>query len=57
MGHPVRVSSFSAEEYAGLLREECGLEVLHDAVSLFRPDGDTAAPEEHLFCYARRRPA
>ncbi|MFI8961933.1 class I SAM-dependent methyltransferase [Streptomyces sp. NPDC053493] len=54
MGRRARVSSFSAEEYVRLLREECGLEVLHQAVSLFRPDEPSAAPEEHLFCYATR---
>ncbi|MFF0430674.1 class I SAM-dependent methyltransferase [Streptomyces sp. NPDC004327] len=54
MGRPVRVSSFPAEEYVRLLREECGLEVLHQAVSVFQPDGPAVEPEEHLFCYARR---
>lgn len=54
MGRRARVSSFSAEEYLRLLREECGLEVLHSAVSQFRPDEPSATVEEHLFCYARR---
>ncbi|MFJ9824272.1 class I SAM-dependent methyltransferase [Streptomyces sp. NPDC101160] len=54
MGRRVRVSSFAAEEYVRLLREECGLHVVHQAVSVFRPDDPEAAPEEHLFCYARR---
>ncbi|WP_370415961.1 class I SAM-dependent methyltransferase [Streptomyces fradiae] len=54
MGHRARVSSFSAEEFVRLLREECGLDVLHQAVSEFRPDGPSAVPEEQLFCYARR---
>ncbi|MBX9421733.1 MULTISPECIES: bifunctional 2-polyprenyl-6-hydroxyphenol methylase/3-demethylubiquinol 3-O-methyltransferase UbiG [Streptomyces] len=54
MGRPVRVSSFSAEEYLRTLREDCGLDVLHHDVSVFHPDDETAAPEEHLFCYARR---
>ncbi|MEU7026075.1 methyltransferase domain-containing protein [Streptomyces sp. NPDC046275] len=54
MGRRARVSSFSAEEYVRLLREDCGLEVLHRAVSEFRPDAPSAVPEEHLFCYARR---
>ncbi|MEU8618300.1 class I SAM-dependent methyltransferase [Streptomyces sp. NPDC048623] len=54
MGHRARVSSFSAEEYVRLLCEDCGLEILHQAVSEFRPAGPSAAPEEHLFCYARR---
>ncbi|MEV4947107.1 class I SAM-dependent methyltransferase [Streptomyces sp. NPDC053755] len=54
MGRGVEVSSFSAQEYVRRLREECGLEVLHHAVSRFRPAGGLAEPEEHLFCYARR---
>lgn len=54
MGRTVRVSSFSAEEYLRLQREDCGLDVLHDEVSVFAPDDDRAAPEEHLFTYARR---
>ncbi|MEV4193455.1 class I SAM-dependent methyltransferase [Streptomyces toxytricini] len=55
MGRRVRVSSCSTDAYLRLLREDCNLEVLHHSVSLFLPDGDLAAPEEHLFCYARRR--
>ncbi|MEU6931410.1 class I SAM-dependent methyltransferase [Streptomyces sp. NPDC046374] len=54
MGRTVRVSSFSAEEYVRLQREDCGLVVLHDEVSLFTPDDARADPEEHLFTYARR---
>ncbi|MFB7511893.1 class I SAM-dependent methyltransferase [Streptomyces sp. NPDC056144] len=54
MGSRVRVSSFSAEEYVRRIREECGLEVLHQAVSVFQPEDDRAGPEEHVFCYARR---
>ncbi|MFD3332219.1 class I SAM-dependent methyltransferase [Streptomyces sp. NPDC058700] len=54
MGRPVRVSSFPTEEYLRLQREDCGLDVLHHAVSAFTPDGDSAAPEDHLFTYARR---
>ncbi|MFK0255062.1 class I SAM-dependent methyltransferase [Streptomyces sp. NPDC090445] len=57
MGRRVEVSSFSPEEYLRRLREDCGLEILHHAVSAFEPEGELAAPEEHLFCYARRRPA
>ncbi|GGY39898.1 class I SAM-dependent methyltransferase [Streptomyces omiyaensis] len=56
MGRRARVSSFSAEAYLGLLREECGLEVLHHELSVFRPDVPGGEPEEHLFCYARRAP-
>ncbi|MGW6390393.1 class I SAM-dependent methyltransferase [Streptomyces sp. NPDC055103] len=54
MGRPVRVSSFSAEEYVRQIREECGLDVLHHAVSVFQPDDELAGPEQHVFCYARR---
>ncbi|MEU3691330.1 hypothetical protein [Streptomyces narbonensis] len=54
MGRRVRVSSFSAEEYVRQVREECGLDVLHHAVSVFQPDDEKAGPEEHVFCYARR---
>ncbi|MFC8276679.1 class I SAM-dependent methyltransferase [Streptomyces sp. NPDC057271] len=54
MGRGVEVSSFSAPEYLRRLREECGLRVLHHEISRFRPEGDLAEPEEHLFCYARR---
>ncbi|MEU6623866.1 methyltransferase domain-containing protein [Streptomyces litmocidini] len=54
MGRPVRVSSFSAEEYVRTLREDCGLDVLRHEVSVFRPDDESAVPEEHLFCFARR---
>ncbi|WP_426368424.1 class I SAM-dependent methyltransferase [Streptomyces sp. E-08] len=55
MERTVRVSSFSVEEYLRLQREDCGLDVLHHALSVFAPDDDRAAPEEHLFTYARRR--
>ncbi|MEU9858195.1 class I SAM-dependent methyltransferase [Streptomyces sp. NPDC047974] len=54
MGRRARVSSFSAEAYLGLLREECGLEVLHHELSVFTPEVPGGEPEEHLFCYARR---
>ncbi|MFJ3766002.1 class I SAM-dependent methyltransferase [Streptomyces sp. NPDC090082] len=54
MERTVRVSSFSVDAYLRLQREECGLEVLHHALSDFTPDDDRAAPEEHLFTYARR---
>jgi SAM-dependent methyltransferase len=54
MGRRARVSSVSAEEYLRQLREDCGLEVLHDELSVFRPDDPRAEPERHLFCYARR---
>ncbi|MEV8585948.1 methyltransferase domain-containing protein [Streptomyces sp. NPDC051180] len=54
MERTVRVSSFSVDEYLRLQREECGLDVLHHALSVFAPDDDRAAPEDHLFTYARR---
>ncbi|GAA2775042.1 class I SAM-dependent methyltransferase [Streptomyces showdoensis] len=54
MDRTVRVSSFSEEEYLRLQREDCGLDVLHHAVSSFTPDDTRAAPEDHLFTYARR---
>ncbi|WP_282692777.1 class I SAM-dependent methyltransferase [Streptomyces sp. CC208A] len=56
MGRRARVSGFSADAYLGLLREECGLEVLHHELSVFRPEVPDGEPEEHLFCYARRAP-
>ncbi|WOX20479.1 class I SAM-dependent methyltransferase [Streptomyces solicathayae] len=54
MERTVRVSSFSTEEYLRIQREDCGLDVLHHVVSVFAPDDDRAAPEDHLFTYARR---
>ncbi|MEV5973439.1 class I SAM-dependent methyltransferase [Streptomyces sp. NPDC051921] len=54
MGRQARVSSFSAADYVRLLREDCGLDILHESVSVFRPAEASAGPEEHLFCYARR---
>lgn len=54
MERTVRVSSFSVEEYLRLQREDCGLDVLHHAVSVFVPDDERAAPEDHLFTYALR---
>ncbi|MEU3606743.1 class I SAM-dependent methyltransferase [Streptomyces sp. NPDC035033] len=54
MGRRARVSSFSADAYLALLREECGLEVLHHELSVFTPEVPGGEPEEHLFCSARR---
>ncbi|BAU87356.1 class I SAM-dependent methyltransferase [Streptomyces laurentii] len=54
MGRRARVSSVSAEEYLRQLREDCGLEIHHHETSVFQPDDPAAAPEEHVFCYARR---
>ncbi|MEU7019944.1 class I SAM-dependent methyltransferase [Streptomyces sp. NPDC046203] len=57
MGRRARVSSVSAEEYVRQLREDCGLEIHHHELSVFQPDDPAAAPEEHLFCYARKAAA
>lgn len=54
MGHQVTVSSLSEQEYATRI-ETAGLELLYHRTSLFHPEGGLADPEEHLFCYARRR--
>lgn len=55
MGHEVTVSSLSTEDHLTRLADG-GLEVLHHHTATFRPAGDGAVPEEHLFCYARRMP-
>ncbi|WP_030959699.1 class I SAM-dependent methyltransferase [Streptomyces sp. NRRL S-378] len=55
MGHAVTVSSLSTEDHLARLTDR-GLEVLHHHTATFRPADDLAGPEEHLFCYARRRP-
>ncbi|MFJ1565902.1 class I SAM-dependent methyltransferase [Streptomyces erythrochromogenes] len=55
MGHEVTVSSLSTEDHLARLADR-GLEVLHHHTATFRPADDLAGPEEHLFCYARRRP-
>ncbi|MFD9084777.1 class I SAM-dependent methyltransferase [Streptomyces erythrochromogenes] len=55
MGHEVTVSSLSTEDHLARLADR-GLEVLHHHTATFRPADDLAVPEEHLFCYARRRP-
>uniref|UniRef100_A0AAU2K2Y9 Class I SAM-dependent methyltransferase n=1 Tax=Streptomyces sp. NBC_00049 TaxID=2903617 RepID=A0AAU2K2Y9_9ACTN len=54
MGHEVTVSSLSTEDHLARL-EDRGLEVLHHHIAEFRPADAQAGPEEHLFCYARRR--
>ncbi|MFC7844143.1 class I SAM-dependent methyltransferase [Streptomyces sp. NPDC001046] len=56
MGHPVRVSSFGAEDFAAVA-EEAGLEVLDRDEVLFTPDHPDAQPEPHLFLHCRRLPA
>ncbi|MEW2583743.1 class I SAM-dependent methyltransferase [Streptomyces virginiae] len=55
MGHEVTVSSLSTQDHLARLADR-GLEVLHHHTATFRPAGDGAGPEEHLFCYARRMP-
>ncbi|MFE7096745.1 class I SAM-dependent methyltransferase [Streptomyces erythrochromogenes] len=55
MGHEVTVSSLSTEAHLARLADR-GLEVLHHHTATFCPADDLAVPEEHLFCYARRRP-
>ncbi|MFD5622941.1 class I SAM-dependent methyltransferase [Streptomyces yangpuensis] len=55
MGHAVTVSSLSTEDHLARLADR-GLDVLHHHTAVFRPADDLAGPEEHLFCYARRRP-
>lgn len=55
MGHEVTVSSLSTEDHLARLADR-GLEVLHHHTATFHPADDLAGPEEHLFCYARRRP-
>ncbi|MET9856796.1 class I SAM-dependent methyltransferase [Streptomyces sp. NPDC006450] len=53
MGHPVTVSSLSADQHLRQLRE-AGLEVLHHHTSSFVPADPLAGPEEHFFCFATR---
>ncbi|MCZ0207684.1 class I SAM-dependent methyltransferase [Streptomyces sp. UMAF16] len=58
MGQPVRLTSFGAEAFTGLVTG-AGLTVLAEECSRFVPDLPEAAPEPHLFLHARRpdRPA
>ncbi|MEU3451260.1 class I SAM-dependent methyltransferase [Streptomyces thermolilacinus] len=53
MGHPVTVSSLSADEHLRLLAA-AGLEVVHHHTAVYRPHGPDAGPEEHLYVHARR---
>ncbi|WP_424216758.1 class I SAM-dependent methyltransferase (plasmid) [Streptomyces sp. BI20] len=53
MGHPVTVSSLSAEQHVTAL-EAAGLEVVGLDTAVFRPHGPDAVPEEHLYLRARR---
>ncbi|MGW3986338.1 class I SAM-dependent methyltransferase [Streptomyces sp. NPDC004830] len=56
MGHPVRVSSFGAQDFTALA-QEAGLEVLDSEEILFTPEHPDAQPEPHLFLHCRRQPA
>ncbi|WP_369192904.1 class I SAM-dependent methyltransferase [Streptomyces djakartensis] len=56
MGHPVRVSSFGAQDFTAVA-EEAGLEVLDSEEILFTPEHADAQPEPHLFLLCRRHPA
>lgn len=51
MGQTVRCTSYPAETYGQLLRR-AGLEVVHEELSVFRPDFPGMGTEEHLFLYA-----
>ncbi|CAM5675036.1 methyltransferase [Streptomyces avidinii] len=53
MGHPVTVSSLSADQHLRRLTA-AGLEVLRHHTSAFVPADPLAGPEEHFFCYATR---
>jgi ubiquinone/menaquinone biosynthesis C-methylase UbiE len=53
MGQPVRVTSFAADGFTALAAG-AGLTVLRAGESLFTPAHPEAAPEPHLFLYARR---
>ncbi|MFE7774899.1 class I SAM-dependent methyltransferase [Streptomyces sp. NPDC057445] len=53
MGHEVTVSSLATEDQLRVL-EEAGLEVVHHHTALYRPHGQGAEPEQHLYVHARR---
>ncbi|MEN3584350.1 class I SAM-dependent methyltransferase [Streptomyces sp. ZYX-F-203] len=53
MGHPVRVSGFSAQGCVALA-EDVGLRVLERLESEFTPAGPFAEPEPQLFLHCRR---
>ncbi|WP_351236011.1 methyltransferase domain-containing protein [Streptomyces sp. NPDC002133] len=53
MGHEVTVSSLATEDQLRVL-EQASLEVVHDHTALYRPQGQGAEPEEHLYVHARR---
>ncbi|WP_051790641.1 class I SAM-dependent methyltransferase [Streptomyces sp. NRRL S-1022] len=53
MGQPVRVTSFAAEAFTGLV-SGAGLTVLSEEHEVFTPAHPEAVPEPHLFVLARR---
>ncbi|MEU3276091.1 class I SAM-dependent methyltransferase [Streptomyces antibioticus] len=53
MGQPVRVTSFTAEDLLGVVRD-AGLTVLAEESVLFTPDHPEAVPEPHLFLYCEK---
>ncbi|WP_223283690.1 class I SAM-dependent methyltransferase [Streptomyces sp. FBKL.4005] len=53
MGQPVRVTSFTAEAFTGLV-SGAGLTVLSEEHEVFTPAHPEAVPEPHLFVLARR---
>ncbi len=53
MGQAVRVTSFTAEDLVGVVRD-AGLTVLAEQSMLFTPDHPEAVPEPHLFLYCEK---
>lgn len=51
MGQAIRCTSYPAETYGQLLRR-AGLDIVHEQLSVFRPDFPGMGAEEHLFLYA-----
>jgi ubiquinone/menaquinone biosynthesis C-methylase UbiE len=53
MGQPVRVTSFAADDFVGMVTE-AGLTVVSRQTLMFTPAHPQAAPEPHLFLHCRR---
>ncbi|MFI6977257.1 class I SAM-dependent DNA methyltransferase [Embleya sp. NPDC050154] len=53
LGHRARVTSHGTDELLVRLRAT-GLEIVHHAVTVFRPNHPEAGPEEQLFVHARK---
>ncbi|MFI8239576.1 class I SAM-dependent methyltransferase [Streptomyces sp. NPDC085866] len=53
MGHPVRVTSFAADDFTRLVTG-AGLTVLSEEHAAFSPAHPDAVPEPHLFLHCRR---